>query len=151
MKIRDLIKGNPGHRQVMLVTAGATVADALEIMSKQSASAVVVMNGTTAEGIFTARDLVRCHREFSGQSFEKIPVQAVMSRDLVTAGPEEDIAAALAMMVEKKIRHLPVVRDKEIWRLLVLEDLVRAHVKALTREQEMLKDYIKDLQDAAHD
>jgi IMP dehydrogenase len=55
------------------------------------------------------------------------------------------------MMIKAKIRHLPVVSWGQIKGMLCLEDLVKKHVGVLTQELHYLKDYISDLQDAAHD
>ncbi len=59
--------------------------------------------------------------------------------------------SALVVMIKAKIRHLPVLFQGQIKGMLCLEDLAKKHVRVLTQELHYLKDYISDLQDAAHD
>jgi IMP dehydrogenase len=75
----------------------------------------------------------------------------MMSQKLIVAEPEDTIEEAMGMMMTARIRHLPVVCEGRVQGLLCLEDLVKNHIKTLTRELHYLKDYISDLQDAAHD
>ncbi|MCG8686199.1 MAG: CBS domain-containing protein [Desulfobacterales bacterium] len=149
MNVLDLLKDHSGD--FYTVATDDTVAMAIQKMSGYGVSAVVVMTGEKAEGIFTERDLVRCHILFPKKSISEILIKDVMTATLIVAEPEDTVDDAMAMMIQGKIRHLPVVGEKKIIALICLEDLVKAHVGALTRELHYLKDYITDLQDAAHD
>ena len=149
MRVRDL----PDISWCLSVDRTQTVADALALMSGADASAVIVMDGVTNRpaGIFTERDLVRCHTRFPDKPLSAVFLEQVMTGDLIVAEPEDSVDDAMAMMIRGRIRHLPVIEDKQITGIIALEDLVKAHVGALTRELHYLKDYITDLQDAAHD
>jgi len=149
MKIKDLIKNDTGH--FYTVKGDQTVSHALQQMSAYGVSAVVVMSDGMPAGIFTERDLVRCQILFPDDRTDQVTIDKVMTSKLIVAEEQDSVDAAMAMMITARIRHLPVVGDKKIIALVALEDLVKAHVGALTQELHYLKDYITDLQDAAHD
>jgi IMP dehydrogenase len=111
----------------------------------------MVMADEMPAGIFTERDLIRCRILFPDKQTDQVTIDKVMTSKLIVAEPQDSVDAAMAMMIKARIRHLPVVGDKKIIALVALEDLVKAHVGALTQELHYLKDYITDLQDAAHD
>ncbi len=149
MKVKDLLDG--GNFSFGSIDLEDGVTNALRQMADNGVSALVVMAGDKAGGIFTERDLVRCYTLFPGQAIDTVKIKDVMTTKLIVAEPEDTVDTAMAMMIQAKIRHLPVVGDKEIIGMINLEDLVKAHVGALTQELHYLKDYISDLQDAAHD
>ncbi len=128
-----------------------TVGRALQLLSDFSVSALVVMTDDASQGIFTERDLVRGHLLFPGKDINKILIKDVMTSKLIVAEPEDTIEDAMGMMIKARIRHLPVVSNGQVMGMLSLTDLVKKHVTVLTRELHYLKDYISDLQDAAHD
>ncbi|MCG8567243.1 MAG: CBS domain-containing protein [Desulfobacterales bacterium] len=154
MKIGEMIADRNGVFQG--VEANASVTKALGLMSGHSVSAVVVfadLAHTEAPplGIFTERDLLRCHMIHPGRPLEEIRVNEVMTSNLIVADPDDSVPEAMAMMIKAGIRHLPVISRNRVVDLLGVEDLVRKHVGALNKELHYLKDYITDLQDAAHD
>lgn len=149
MKIKELIKGDVGH--FYTVEGDQTVSHALQQMSAYGVSAVVVMTHEMPMGIFTERDLVRFQILFPDKRTDQVMIKKVMTSKLIVAEEQDSVDAAMGMMIKARIRHLPVVGDKKIIAMVALEDLVKAHVGALTQELHYLKDYITDLQDAAYD
>ncbi|MBU8911383.1 MAG: CBS domain-containing protein [Desulfobacterales bacterium] len=149
MKVKDCLEECAGHFHT--IEKDQTVEQALKLMSGYNVSALVVMTEGISQGIFTERDLVRCHIIFSDKDIKEIPVKEVMTSKLIVAEPEDTIEDAMGMMIKAKIRHLPVVTDGQIKGMLSLEDLVKKNVSVLNKELHYLKDYISDLQDAAYD
>lgn len=149
MKVKDLLEDCASHFHA--IEQDQAVEQALKQMSGYNLSALVVMAGEVSAGIFTERDLLRCHIIFPDKDIKDIRVKEVMTSKLIIAKPEDTIEDAMGMMIQAKIRHLPVVSDGQIKGMLGLEDLVKKHVGVLTQELHYLKDYISDLQDAAHD
>lgn len=150
MKVKMLLEKY--SRSFHTIEAGRTIGQAVKMMAGNGVSALVVTEKDTSErGIFTQQDLVRFHTLFPDKTVEDVPVRDVMTSGLVVTEPEDSIADAMRMMIKAKIRHLPVIADGRIIGLLCLEDLVDIHVGSLTRELHYLKDYITDIQDAAHD
>lgn len=151
IRVRDILENDAGGFHSL--TAGQTVAEAVQQMAGYGVSALVVMDEEKKrpQGIFTERDLVRCHTLFPDKTMDRVAIRDVMTTRLIVAEPGDTVEDAMAMMSQAKIRHLPVVSEKKVVSLIALEDLVKSHVGALTRELHYLKDYISDLQDAAHD
>jgi IMP dehydrogenase len=149
MKVKDLVKNDSNSFHT--IEGAETVEQALKKMSAYSVSALVVRTGNGLNGIFTERDLIRCHILFPERSIKDISVKEVMTSRLIVAETGDTLEEAMGMMIQAKIRHLPVVSGGRISGMLCLEDLVKQYVGALTRELHYLKDYISDLQDAAHD
>ncbi len=149
MKVKDCLEECASHFHS--IEQDQTVEQALKLMSGYNVSALVVMAEGSSQGIFTERDLVRCHIIFSGKDIKEISVKEVMTSKLIVAEPDDTIEDAMGMMIKAKIRHLPVVLEGQIKGMLSLEDLVKKNVSVLNKELHYLKDYISDLQDAAYD
>jgi len=149
MKVKDLLEDC--SRSFHSIEQDQTVGQALKLMSGYNVSALVVMTEDESQGIFTERDLVRCHIIFTDKNINEILIKEVMTSKLIVAEPEDTIEDAMGMMIKAKIRHLPVVSSGKIKGMLCLEDLVKKHVSVLNKELHYLKDYISDLQDAAND
>ena len=148
MKVKEILRDcSPFHT----IAQEQTVEQALKMMLAYSVSALLVKTKDGMHGIFTERDLVRCHILFPEKTIDQIPVKDVMTSQLLVSEPEDTIDAAMGMMIQAKIRHLPVVADGQINGMLNLEDLVKKHVGHLNQELHYLKDYISDLQEAAID
>lgn len=149
MKVKDLLEDF--SRSFHSIGQDQTVEQALKLMSGYNVSALVVMTDDESQGIFTERDLVRCHIIFTDKNIKEILVKEVMTSKLIVVEPEDTIEDAMGMMIKANIRHLPVVSEGKIKGVLSLEDLVKKHVSVLNKELHYLQDYISDLQDAAHD
>ncbi len=149
MKIEDILKDYADH--LYMIEEDSSVDKALNLMSGYNVSSLMVVLDNIPKGIFTERDIVRCHILYPDKDINFIAVKDVMTSKLIVAEPGDTIEDAMGMMITAKIRHLPVVQKGQIKGMLCLEDLVKKHIKVLTRELHYLKDYISDLQDAAHD
>lgn len=149
MLVKALLADQP--TQLPFINGEKSVAHALDLMSGSGFAAVLIGSAVKPSGIFTPRDILRCRRNFPDRKIQEVQVQEVMTSKLVVAEPGDTVEQAMAMMIQAKIRHLPVVADRKIIGLVGLEDLVKTHVGALTQELHYLKDYISDLQDAVHD
>ncbi|MCK5162733.1 MAG: CBS domain-containing protein [Desulfobacula sp.] len=149
MKVKDCMEDCASHFHT--IEQDQTVEQALRLMSGYNVSALVVMSKEASQGIFTERDLVRCHIIFSDKDIKEILIKDVMTSKLIVTEPDDTIEDAMGMMIKAKIRHLPVVFEGQIKGMLSLEDLVKKNVSVLNKELHYLKDYISDLQDAAYD
>lgn len=149
MLVKELLAAQPSD--LPLIEGEKSVIQVMDLMSQASVTGVLIGSAEKPAGIFTSKDLLRCRKTFPDRDFSGIRVEEVMTKKLVVAAPEDTVEQAMAMMIRAGIRHLPVVENRKIVSLLGLEDLVSTHVVALTQELHYLKDYISDLQDAAHD
>ena len=149
MRVQDVMK--PMRRVVHTIPAKRTAEDAIVQMTEQRTSALIVMDGETPVGIFTERDVLRCHVAWRQRLFRDMPLVEAMTDKLIVAQPEDLVSSAMAMMIKADIRHLPVVEDRRITGMLTISDLVKYHVGELTAEVHYLQEYITDLQDAVQD
>ena len=140
MKVRDLL--NSKGKDIVSIDADSSVEDAIRSMYSRKISAIMVMENGKTVGIFTERDVVRSYIAAAGRSFHDMPVRDVMIRDLIVAVPDEELDEVSATMVEKNIRHLPVVENHKVIGMLSIRDIIQTQVKKLTTEIHYLKDYI---------
>ncbi len=140
MKVRELLEAK--GKDTVSIDVSSSVDDAIRSMNSRKISAIIVTENGKTVGIFTERDVVRCYIATGGRSFKEVPVRDAMIRDLIVAVPDEDIHEVSATMVEKNIRHLPVVDDGRIIGMLSIRDIIQTQVTKLTSEIHYLKDYI---------
>jgi CBS domain-containing protein len=122
VKPDDYVKGVMSA-PVVHVAPQATVAQALRTMIDHDIGAVVVAEGESAVGVFTERDLTR--RLLDDPDLLSREVREVMSAPISTVGPEDEVVFIFHLMVEKKIRRLPVVQDGRLVGIVTERDLLR--------------------------
>ena len=149
MRVQDVMAGK--SRAVHTISAGQTAEDAIVRMTEQQTSALIVMDGDMPVGIFTERDVLRCHVAWRHRLFREMPLHEAMTDNLIVAQLDDLVSSAMAMMIKADIRHLPVVENRRIAVMLTISDLVKHHVGELTAELHYLQEYITDLHDAVQD
>ena len=113
-----------GH-EIHFVRPDDTVLQALQTMASQNVGAVLVKDGDSLVGIFTERHYAR--KVFlKGRSSPKTLIREVMEPDVVYVEPEQTAEACMALMAEKRIRHLPVLRDGRLVGIISIGDLMRS-------------------------
>jgi IMP dehydrogenase len=140
MKVRQLL-GSKG-REVVTSEADNSVEDAIRSMQTRKISALVIAERGKPVGIFTERDVLRCHVATGGKSFKEITLREAMTTNLVVAELEDDLSDIMAVMTDRNIRHLPVVDKGALIGMLSVRDVVQSQVQKLTSEIHYLKDYI---------
>ncbi len=129
-----------GH-EVLSVGPDNSVFDAIKKMADRDVGSVVVIDDGKPVGIFTERHYAR--KVFlEGKASPTTRVGDVMETRVVCARPEQTVEVCMAVMTEKRVRHLPVLHQKEMVGLVSIGDLVKSKIadQALTIEQ--LEDYI---------
>ena len=106
MKIQDILHGK-GH-DVVTISEDRTVCEAVKILVEHNIGSVVVVDDLRPIGILTERDILRVTAT-AGGDLESIRVRSVMTREIITATPEDRLPAAMQIMTHRKIRHLPVI------------------------------------------
>ena len=107
---------------------------------------VLVCEDHRLEGIFTERDVLRLTGESPGIDLREVRVGDVMTTQVLTIAPDDDIAAAARLMGEKKIRHLPVVQDGNVLGVIGIRDVMRSLVELIWRaHDEGARETAKDL------
>jgi len=101
-----------------------TVLEAVTLMSDTDISALMVLDGEAVAGIITERDFVRRVARMERSSYATT-VGDVMTRNLITVGPLDRSRFCMQLMIEKNLRHLPVLEDGKLVGLLSIRDLVK--------------------------
>ncbi len=140
MKVRALLDSK--GKDIVSIDTACSVEDAIRSMHSRKISAIMVTEQGKTVGIFTERDVVRCYISSGGKSFKDIKVKDAMVSDLIVAVPDDDLNDVSAIMVEKNIRHLPVLDHQRVIGMLSIRDIIQTQVKKLTSEIHYLKDYI---------
>ena len=123
--IRDVLK-NKGD-SVLNISPDATVYSALELMASENVGALLVMEGKQVVGIISERDYAR-KVILEGRSSLKTVVQNIMATKVLYITQNTTVEEGLALMSDKRCRHLPVLEDKELIGMVSIGDLVNAHV-----------------------
>lgn len=130
-----------GKRPVISVTTSTAIRDVVALLHDHRIGAVLVVDGDSISGIVSERDIVaELHR--LGASVLDAPAGSVMTAPVLTATPDSSIAAAMATMTNRRIRHLPVVGDGALLGLVSIGDLVKRRIEDAEHEASTLKEYI---------
>jgi CBS domain-containing protein len=129
-------------QEIYFIRPDNTVLDALKVMANKNVGAVVVKDGDRLVGIFTERQYAR-EVFLKGRSSPKTLVREVMETDVICVGPEQNAEACIALMSEKRIRHLPVIRDEHLVGMISIGDLVKSIIADREFTIEQLEHFIR--------
>ena len=110
--------------QVWTITPKATVYEALELMATKNIGALVVIEQGNVAGIFTERDYAR-KVILKGRSSKTTMVGELMITDVLYVNPDDTIENCMALMTDKRLRHLPVMEDGKLAGIISIGDIVR--------------------------
>ena len=138
MKTVNEILNAKGH-EIWSVDPQDTVLDSLKLMSEKGVGSLLVMDGDKLVGIVTERDYAR-KVILEGKSSKDTPVQDIMSAKVLCVAPERTVDQCMALMTDKRARHLPVVDQKRVIGVVSIGDLVKATIS----EQQILIDQLQN-------
>jgi CBS domain-containing protein len=130
--------------EVETITAGARLSDAVAKLGERRIGALPVVEGGEIVGIISERDVIYCLRDH-GAAVLDWPVSRVMSSPAITAPPETGVLSALALMTQRRIRHLPVVQGGTIRGIVSIGDLVKYRMERIEAEAEAMRSYIQSV------
>jgi CBS domain-containing protein len=140
MKIRDILKDK--GTEVATVKAEDTICDAVRILVEKNIGSLLVLDedGGIA-GIITERDILKqCHSRL--ESLKDKKVKEAMTKDLIVASPDDDLDYAENIMIQNRVRHLPIMSKKKLEGIISIGDLVNVLRGECRVENRYLKDYI---------
>ena len=140
MKIEEILR-TKGH-EVVTITEAQSVLEAARLLVERNIGGLVVTDGRRLRGIITERDVLRLAAEASAD-LSSISVGSVMTRDVVTATPGDQLVEMMDVMTEHRIRHLPVMEDERLAGIISIGDLVNACRLSAERENSQLREYIQ--------
>lgn len=120
---------------------GETVGAVAALLHSRRVGAMVVVDGEVVVGIVSERDIVRMVAEEGGAGLSR-PIDICMTRDVVFATLGETVDSLLARMTDRRIRHLPVMRDGRLAGIISIGDLVKHKISEVEAEADGLKAYI---------
>ena len=128
--------------EVETITAGARLADAVAKLGERRIGALPVVEAGEIVGIISERDVIYSLRD-QGAEVLDWPVMRVMSSPAITATPETEVLQALALMTQRRIRHLPIVDGGALRGIVSIGDLVKHRMERIEAEAEAMRIYIQ--------
>ena len=128
--------------QVETIAADATLYDAVRKLGEKRIGALPVIEQGRLAGIMSERDVIYCLRDHGPEVLDW-PVRRVMTSPAVTVDSSTPILHALALITQRRIRHLPVVENGELKGLVSIGDLVKHRMERIEAEADAMRAYIQ--------
>ena len=138
-QVSDVLKGKA--RTLLTIASDASVYDMVKQMVDANVGSLLVTVGGRIEGIVTERDYLR-RVTLEGRTDKDTPVSEIMTSPLIVVTPETPVDECMAIMTDRRIRHMPVVEDGEVVALVSIGDLVKFQSQQQDFKIQYLTDYI---------
>jgi CBS domain-containing protein len=140
MNLAAILKAKGSN--VVTIDGDARLIEAVDKLGEHRIGALVVVNAGRIAGIVSERDVIYCLREH-GAAILEAPVSEAMTQDVITANPSTPILSALALMTQRRIRHLPVENGGELVGIASIGDLVKYRMEQIESEAQAMRSYIQ--------
>jgi CBS domain-containing protein len=140
MTVRELLEEKGGV--VWTIAPSASVFEVIKLVAEKSIGALVVMDGSELVGIISERDYVR-KIVLEGRSSKTTSCRDIMTNEVCYVSPERTLDECMAIMTEKRIRHLPVLENQKLVGIVSIGDCVKAIVSKQKFIIEQLENYIR--------
>jgi CBS domain-containing protein len=140
MNVLAEILEEKGH-DVLKIDGAATVLDAVRRMVEANVGSLLVTEGGAIAGIVTERDYLR-RAALADRADDETPVREIMTSPLVVATPDTPVDECMALMTERRIRHVPVVEGSDVVGVVSIGDVVKFTSKQQSFEIQYLTEYI---------
>ena len=139
-RVKDIldVKG----RDIWSIAPDVSVYDAMELMADKEIGSLMVMEGTKLVGIISERDYAR-KVILQGRSSRTTQVREIMTSRVVYAQPDQNIEECMALVTEKRVRHLPVIDEGQLVGVISIGDLVKSIISEQKFIIEQLERYIR--------
>jgi CBS domain-containing protein len=137
--VKDILAHKGG--QIWKIRPEDSVLKAIQIMERRHVGALVALRGKQVVGIVSERDCVR-KAMLKGRSSKTTPVSAIMTKNVIYVAPERTVDECMALMTEKRVRHLPVFESGQLVGVVSIGDVVRAAIAEKEFIIEQLEKYI---------
>ena len=128
-------------REILSVRPDNSVFDAIKKMTEHNVGALLATQGADISGIITERDYLR-RVILQGRSSRMTEVREIMTEKVICVGPASEVEECMAIMTDRRIRHLPVFSEKKLIGLVSIGDLVRSQATEREFHIGYLTDYI---------
>jgi CBS domain-containing protein len=140
MTIARVLRGKGSD--VETIGADARLYDAIRRLGEKRIGALPVIEGGRIAGIMSERDVIYCLRDHGPEVLDW-SVSQVMTAPAITAESSMDVLAAMALMTQRRIRHLPVVEEGRILGIVSIGDLVKYRMERIEAEADAMRTYIQ--------
>jgi CBS domain-containing protein len=139
-----LVRANLAQKgaDVVTIDESATVGDAARLLAEHRIGALVIASDDGVRGILSERDVVR---GIAAQGMTALAgaVADLMTTAVTTCSPDDSVDALMAIMTDRRVRHLPVIDDGRLAGIVSIGDVVKHRVEELQVEAKTLHDYIE--------
>jgi CBS domain-containing protein len=137
--IRQLLDQKGG--KICSIHPDATVFDAIAKMAENEIGSLIVMDSEALVGIITERDYAR-DVILKGRTSHATLVHEIMTKHVITVRPEQSVAECMAIMTDRRVRHLPVIKGDKIIGIVSIGDLVKSIIDDQKFTIDQLNHYI---------
>ena len=140
MKLAELLRGKSAD--IFRIRADQSIAEAATSLAANKIGALLVEDsGGGIVGILSERDIVGGMGPH-GADLHDVAVSELMTTDLIRCSPQDSVNEAMAMMTDRRIRHLPVFDEQQLVGFISIGDLVKCRIMEVQAEAEALRQYI---------
>lgn len=139
MLVAEILKSKGGD--VFSVAPDISLSAACAELDSRRVGALIVCDGDRVVGVISERDVVKAVAADGAAGLGR-PVSAYMTRDVIFAEPGETVAILMERMTDRRIRHLPVLKDSRLSGVISIGDVVKCQIAEATQEAESLRTYI---------
>lgn len=140
MTIAAILQGK-GH-DTITVAADTRVADAARLLAERRIGALPVIDNERVAGIFSERDILYCLAKEGAAALDRT-VAELMTSPALTVDTSLSVLAALSLMTQRRVRHLPVVENERLVGLVSIGDLVKYRIERIEAEASAMRAYIQ--------
>ena len=137
--VRQVLQSK-GH-DIWSIGPELSVYDAIAMMAQQEVGALVVLDGETLVGVVSERDYAR-KVVLQGRSSRDTKIKDIMTTRVAFARPDQSVEECMAMMTDKRIRHLPIMDGDKLLGVISIGDLVKSIIEEQQHVIEQLEQYI---------
>ncbi len=140
--VQDILE-KKATREIHSVGPDEALMTAVKTMVEKNIGALLVLTEGRLVGILTERDYLR-FVSAKGHTADDTPVRELMTRTVIYVTPSSTVDETMAIMTEKRIRHLPVLKDGKLEGLVSIGDVVKQHARLREFQIRTLQEYIAD-------
>lgn len=139
MLVAEILKSKGG--EVFSIPPAMAMAQVCAELDSRKVGALIVCDGDRVAGVISERDVVRALARDGANALER-PVSDYMTREVVFAEPTDTVAILMARMTDRRIRHLPVLKESRLAGVISIGDVVKCQIAEAKEEAEQLRTYI---------
>ena len=136
MKVRNILATKKGH--IITIPPNEPVRRAIALLVEHRIGALLVVDeGGNLVGILSERDIMRTAA--ADEQLFDLPVDAIMTHDVIVGMPQDDVIAVAHTMLEKRFRHLPIVDESRLIGIISIGDVLKTQRDAYRGEMDTLE------------